>query len=178
MKYIVSLLLFFLSLNIMAQKEIFDIATYTAPKGWKKQKSESTLQFTKEDTNRGTYCAITLFKSMPSTATAKENFDLTWTSVVQQLVSAAAEPQLQPSETENGWETQTGYASFESEGTKNVVYLITSSDNVSMMSMIILTNSEMFQTKITNFIESIILKKSPNTIKKPIKNTVKTNQMV
>ncbi len=106
----------------MAQIEIFDIATYTVPKGWKKQTSDSTIQFTKEDTNQGTYCAITLFKSMPSNANVKENFDLTWKSVVTQMVSATAEPQIQPIETENGWETQTGYATFETEGSKSVVY--------------------------------------------------------
>ena len=158
----------------MAQKEIFDIATYTVPKGWKKQTLESTLQFTKEDTNQGIYCAITLFKSMPSIATAKENFDLTWTSVVKQMVSEAAEPELQPSQTENGWETQSGYASFENEGSKSVVYLITSSDKVNMMSMIILTNSEIYQTEVTNFIESIILKKSNIVSKKPVKSLVKS----
>lgn len=178
MKNIASIVLFFLSINVFAQKEIFDIATYTVPNGWKKQISESTLQFTKEDTNQGTYCAITLFKSMPSTANAKENFDLTWTSVVKQMVSTNAEPQLQPSETENGWETQSGFATFDSEGTKNVVYLITSCDNVSMMSMIILTNSEIYQTEVTNFIESVILKKSKTIAKKPIKKSVNTSQSI
>lgn len=89
-----------------------------------------------------------------------------------------AEPQLQPSETENGWETQSGFATFDSEGTKNVVYLITSCDNVSMMSMIILTNSEIYQTEVTNFIESIILKKSNIVAEKLIKNIVKPNKVV
>ncbi|WP_310557361.1 hypothetical protein [Flavobacterium sp.] len=178
MKNIISLLLILFSINMVAQKEIFDVATYTVPKGWKKQTSESTLQFTKEDTNKGTYCAITLFKSMPSTATTAENFDLTWKSVVKQMVSETAEPQLQPTETENGWETQTGFATFEAEGTKNVVYLITSSDNVTMMSMLILTNSDAYQTEITNFIASIILKKSNKSSIKPVKNTVKTNTLV
>lgn len=65
MKNIVLIILIFLSINIFAQQEVFDIATYTVPKGWKKQISKSTLQLTKEDTNQGAYCAITLFKSMP-----------------------------------------------------------------------------------------------------------------
>jgi hypothetical protein len=178
MKNIISLLLILSSINMVGQKKFFDIATYTAPKGWKKQTSDSTLQFTKEDTNQGTYCAITLFKSMPSNANVKENFDLTWTSVVKQMVSTNAEPELQPSETENGWETQSGFATFDSEGSKNVVYLITSCDNVSMMSMIILTNSESFQTEVTNFIESIILKKSKTIAKKPIKKSLNTSQSI
>ncbi|WP_309609477.1 hypothetical protein [Flavobacterium sp.] len=178
MKNIISLLLILSSINMVAQKEIFDIATYSIPQGWKKQTSESTLQFTKEDANKDSYCAITLFKSMPSTATVAENFDLTWKSVVKQMVSATAEPQLQPTETENGWETQTGFATFETEGSKSVVYLITSSDNVTMMSMLILTNSDVYQTEITNFIESIILKKSKSTAKKPIKNEVNINRPV
>ena len=82
MKNIISLLLILSSINMVAQKEIFDIATYSIPQGWKKQTSESTLQFTKEDANKDSYCAITLFKSMPSTATVAENFDLDRKSVV------------------------------------------------------------------------------------------------
>ena len=67
-----------------AQKETFDIATYTAPQKWKKQRTEDAVQFTKEDAAKGTYCIITLYKSLPGTNYSKENFDLAWSSVVKE----------------------------------------------------------------------------------------------
>ena len=57
-------------------------------------------------------------------------------------------------------------------------YLITSSDNVTMMSMLVLTNSDVYQTEVTLFIESIILKKSNNGSKKTVKNIVKSDKLV
>ena len=55
-----------------AQRETFDLTTYTPPKGWKKQTTESAVQFTKEDAAKGTYCMITLYKAVPGTANSKK----------------------------------------------------------------------------------------------------------
>ena len=45
--------------------ETFDIATFQPPKGWKKQAGQNSVQFSTEDEAKGTYCLITLFKSLP-----------------------------------------------------------------------------------------------------------------
>ena len=174
------LFFFFFAANIFAQKEIFDIATYTALAEWKKVKTENAIQLTKEDAATGTYCAITLFKSLPATSNAKENFDLAWTSVVKEMVTVSAAPEMQKPETENGWETQSGYAAFESQGSKGVVILVTSSGYKKMMNMIIITNTDVYEKEMTAFIESISLKKpvaeknkiiSTNKIAAPQRNT-------
>ncbi len=149
----------FSTANIFAQKEIFDIATYTAPAAWKKAKTENAIQLTKEDVAKGTYCAITLFKSLPATPNAKENFDLAWTSVVKEMVTVATPPEMQSSEIENGWETHSGYAPFENESSKGVVILVTSTGYNKMMNLIILTNTDVYEKEMTAFIESIYLKK-------------------
>ena len=66
MKKIYSFCWFILSpLIIFAQQQTFDITTFTPPKGWKKEKSESAVQFSKEDAAKGTYCIITVLKSIP-----------------------------------------------------------------------------------------------------------------
>ncbi|WP_449436046.1 hypothetical protein [Pedobacter steynii] len=118
---------FFIAINAFAQKEIFDITTFTAPRGWKKQTGESAIQFSKEDTAKGIYCLITLYKSVSSTAPAKENFDMAWASIVKEMVTVFKAPEMQPAETDAGWETHSGYAPFENEGNKGVVLLATSS---------------------------------------------------
>ncbi|MEO6539397.1 MAG: hypothetical protein ABIN74_00345, partial [Ferruginibacter sp.] len=167
------LLIAFLSFGAIsfAQKETFDLATYTSPKGWKKGSSGNAVQFTKEDAAKGTYCMITLFKSLPGTANSKENFDITWTSVVKEMVTVSTDPEMQPAATENGWEVQSGYAPFEKDGTKGMVLLVTSSGFEKMVSAIILTNTDVYEKDVTAFLVSISLKK-PATGKVKINNPV------
>jgi hypothetical protein len=162
--------------NTFAQKQTFDITTFTPPKGWKKQPAESAIQFTKEDAATGTYCLITLFKALPGTANSRENFDLAWTSVVKEMVTVSTPPEMQASSIEKGWEAQSGYAPFEKEGTKGVVVLVTSTGFEKMVSIIRLTNTDVYEKEMTAFLESISLKKpAGGTVKinKPITNPVK-----
>ena len=146
-------------LNAFAQKQTFDISTYTVPKGWVKQPSEAAVQFSKEDAAKGTYCLITLYKSVPGTANSKENFDLAWASLVKEMVTVSTAPEMQPVATENGWEAQSGYAPFESDGNKGVAMLVTSSSGSKMVNIIILTNTDEYEKQMTGFLESVSLKK-------------------
>jgi hypothetical protein len=162
-----------------AQKETFDIATYTTPKDWKKKSSESGIQFSKEDAVKKTYCMMTLFKAVPGTANSKADFDLAWKSVVKEMITVTAPPEMMPSSNEKGWEVQSGYAPFESEGTKGISLLVTSSGFGKMVNIIILTNTDMYKKDITAFLESISFKKPAGgtvPLQKPINNPVKPLQ--
>src|SRR6478735_576705 len=147
-----------------AQKETFDIATYTVPKTWNKKRTESAVQFSKEDAAKGTYCLITLYKAVPGTTNSKENFDLAWTSVVKEMVNVSTAPEMQPSAKEDDWEVQSGYAAFESDGEKGVAILVTSTGYNKMVNLIILTNTNAYETEMTSFIGSISLKKQTQAI--------------
>ncbi|OSZ80267.1 hypothetical protein CAP36_03165 [Chitinophagaceae bacterium IBVUCB2] len=180
MKYF--LLLLFLALNncSFSQQQTFDITHFTPPQGWKKQNSESAIQLTKEDEAKGTYCMITLFKAVPGTTNSKENFDVAWTSVVKEMVTISTAPEMQPAIKENGWEAQSGYAPFESDGNKGVALLVTSSGFEKMVNIIILTNSDIYEKDITDFLGSIDFKTlstdqpvKPTT--QPVKSTTKAD---
>ena len=84
--------------NAFAQKQTFDITTFTPPKGWKKQAAERAIQFSKVDAATGTYCLITLYKSVPGTASSKENFDLAWETLVKEMVTVSSAPEMHPTE--------------------------------------------------------------------------------
>jgi hypothetical protein len=144
--------------TIIAQQETFDIASFSPPKGWKKQVSENAIQFTKEDAAKGAYCAITLFKSLPGTGDAKGNFDAAWSTVVKEMVPVSAAPTMQPAAAENGWEVLSGYSAFESDGAKGVVVLVTSSGFEKMVNAIIITNTDVYEKNVSDFLESIRLK--------------------
>ena len=160
MKNIFSFSFFFLcAANVFAQKQTFDITTFTPPKGWKKQAAESAIQFSKENTAKGTYCLITLYKSVPGTANAKENFDLAWETLVKEMVTVSTLAEMQPAAIEDGWEAQSGYAPFEGEGSKGIVVLVTSSGFQKIVNIIILTNTDVYEKDIADFLGSVSLKK-------------------
>ena len=146
--------------EVLAQKETFDIITFTVPQGWDKKPSERAIQFSKEDAATGTYCLITLYKSVPGTASSKENFDLAWTSIVKEIVTVSSAPEMQPAAIEDGWEAQSGYAPFEGEGSKGIVVLVTSSRFQKMVNIVILTNTDVYEKDMTAFLESVSFQKS------------------
>lgn len=180
MKKIILSILVTVSMAAMAQQQTFDITTYTAPKAWKKEKTENAIQFSIEDAVKGTYCLMTLYKAVPGTANSKENFDLAWTSIVKEMVTVSSASEMQAVTTENGWETQTGFAPFESDGSKGVALLATASAADKMVNLIVLTNTNEYEKEMTAFLESISLKKPANgtgQIKKPVTTPVKSEQI-
>ncbi len=89
------------------------------------------------------------------------------------MVTVSAAPEMQPAETENGWEVQSGFAPFESDGNKGVVVLATSTGYEKMVNIIILTNTNAYEKEMTAFLESISLKKINPVAKNPVTNPVK-----
>ena len=162
--------------SLFAQKETFDLITYTPPKAWEKKPAESAVQFTKEDAAKGTYCIITLFKAMPGTANSKENFELAWASVVKEMVTVSTAPEMQPPATENEWEVESGHAPFESDGNKGVVILATATGFEKMVNIIILTNTDEYKKNVTDFLESINFEKQSPAANTPVTNPVKPEQ--
>ncbi len=148
-----------------AQHQTFDITTFIAPKGWKKQTTESTVQLSKEDAAKGTYCMITLMKSIPGTSSSKENFDAAWETIVKEMVTVSAAPEMQPSTKEEEWEVQSGYAPFESDGNKGIALLVTTSGYQKMVNILILTNTDVYEKEVTAFLESISFKKQQEAVK-------------
>ncbi|HEV7781258.1 MAG TPA: hypothetical protein VGO58_08320 [Chitinophagaceae bacterium] len=156
------------TLFCVAQQATFDLVTCTPPKGWKKQQTETMLQLTKEDAVKGTYCSITIVKSIPVNSTSKENFDVAWGTLVKEMVTVSAAPEMQTPSSENGWEAQSGYAPFENDGNKGVVLLVTSTGYEKMVNLIALTNTDAYEKELTAFLGSI-------NLAKPSGNTNKNN---
>ncbi len=163
--------------NLFAQQQSFDLATYTPPKNWKKKTSANAVQFSIENKTTGTYCLVTLYKSVAATANPKNNFNLAWTSIVKEMVTVTATPQLQPSTTDKarlndavgqGWELQSGFAPFESNGNNGMALLVTSSGYNKMVTLLVLTNTSVYQKEVDGFIASVHLKK-------PVATKEKTN---
>ncbi len=175
-KYFLLWLLITSVITASAQNQSFDLATFTPPPAWKEQSTENAVQFTKEDVATGSYCILTLLKAIPGSSDSKKNFDAAWETVVKEMVTVSTAPEMQSPLTENGWEVQTGYASFESDGTKGIVMLVTSTGFEKMMNLIIMTNTDVYEKDISAFLESINLKKPALINNKPVKAPLKPGQ--
>jgi hypothetical protein len=161
-----------------AQQQTFDITNYTPPKGWKKQTTESTIQFSKEDEAKGGYCIIMLFKSLPGTAYSKENFDATWETVVKEAVTVSTKPQMQPAAKEDGWEAQSGFAPYVTDGQQGIALLVTSTGFEKMVNILILTNTNVYEKEMSAFLESISFIKQTTTKSIPIDKPKVATQVV
>jgi hypothetical protein len=149
----------FLTIPTLAQQsESFDILKFTTPKGWQKEVGKDSVQLGIEDANGG-LCLLTLYKSLPATENSKENFSLAWESLVKELVTVKASPQMQPSNSENGWTMESGFAQYESDGKKGVVLLVTASGGGKMVNLVGLMNTDAYQQEIATFLDSIVLPK-------------------
>jgi hypothetical protein len=162
MKQILFLIVCFLSLSATSfaqATETFDLATFRSPAGWAKQASEASFQISTEDKAKGTYCLVTLLKSVPGTADAKKNFDAAWETVVKSVVNPTAAPQMFPSDNKEAWKAEGGFAPFEKDGEKGMAVLFTLSGYAKMVNVLVLTNTMDYEPTITTFLESLTLKK-------------------
>jgi hypothetical protein len=147
------------SINAFAQKESFDLATYTPPEAWKKQLSEGSIQFIREDSARNIYCIISLLKSVPGTADPKENFTRSWETLIKDKVKPTLNPEIQTDTSQQEWDIATGYSPFERDSEKGVVILVTSTGFGKMMNLIMLTNTDVYESDMSRFLESVSLSK-------------------
>jgi hypothetical protein len=154
--------------NILAQaSESFDIATFRSPKGWAKQAGQDGVQFSIAD--KESFCLITLFRSVPSLGSPKDDFDAAWSSIVKEAVAVVTAPQMIPSDPKGEWLISGGFAPFEKNGAKGVAILYTASGFGSMMNLLVLTNTQQFEPAAAAFLESISFKKpAGSTPKSPV----------
>ena len=162
-----------LSLSSFAQApDSFDITTFRAPAGWKKQATPNSILIS---TSAGDdFCLITLFKSLPAIGGSNENFQASWDTIVKETVQVSSAPSMQPSENKGGWDISAGFAPFEKDGTKGIAVLVNATGFGQMVNVLTLTNTQGYQAEIAAFLDSIVLKK-PAVVQPPAQTAPATN---
>ena len=157
-KIVFSFLLCFQLLSIaVSAQEKFDIVSFKTPTGWQKSAEANAVQFSRQE---GTGVAIMmLFKSIPTSKDSKTTFDASWNSIVKDLLTKVDAPKMQPTANENGWMIESGAAAGEKDGNKLIAMLLSATGGGKVVNLLILYNSESFQSDIEKFISSIDLEK-------------------
>lgn len=150
---------FFLQLFaiVSSAQEKFDIVTFTAPKGWQKENKPTAVQFATHNETTGAFGVMMLFKSVTTTNNSVKTFDISWDSFVNRQFTLTGKLEKQPSAIENGWTIESGMAPYEQDGTKGVAMLVSAIGGGKVMNLLILTNTNDYQTDVSAFIGSINL---------------------
>ncbi len=110
------LLTILLSGLLFGQTETFDIATYTPPKGWKKDVHTGVVAYTNINTTTGGFCVLAMYACSASLGDAQKDFEMEWKELVITPHNAEANPKTEIQTTGDGWTVVSAAAPIKLEG--------------------------------------------------------------
>jgi hypothetical protein len=152
------LCIFFLN-NAFAQKETFDLYTFTAPQGWTKNEEVNFVSYIKANKKLKSWCRINITKSTISKGSIEADFESEWQGLIVKNYHPIGEPQVSEIQEAEGWKIQAGKSKFIFENKEANVILTSVSGYDRCLSIVAVTNSEDYIKDVEAFIESIDLVK-------------------
>jgi hypothetical protein len=145
-----------------AQKETFDVIRYAAPKGWKKDVTETTVSYTIIKGN--TWCRINIVKSTISKGDIDPDFENEWQEMVVKNYKPVEAPQINEAKETGmsegaGWKIKAGGAKFIFNNSDAIVFLVTATGFERCASIIATTNSGSYMKDIEELLASVDLTK-------------------
>ncbi|MGJ7029590.1 hypothetical protein [Niabella hirudinis] len=164
MRKIISFLLVTLSCGaVYAQKQTFDVISYTLPKGWQQKEVNGGRQLAITDGKTGEYAMALLIKSIASNALANDNFTNYWNTMVRAAVTISEEPAMQAPVNENGWDIVSGSAGYTDGSNKGVATLLSATGGGQTAALVAMTNTNKYQPDLLKLINSLELSKAAQT---------------
>lgn len=149
----------FFSMNVFAQKQTFDVVSYSIPAKWQKVQNEGGVQLSVSDKKTGAYALAIITKATASDAPANENFSTDWSRLVKAAVQVDDGPTMLAPTTENGWDIVSGNANYTDGGKKGKATLLTATGGGKMVSVVLMTNTQNYQDELLAFLNSLELAK-------------------
>ncbi|MEO5562247.1 MAG: hypothetical protein ABIR18_02405, partial [Chitinophagaceae bacterium] len=165
-------LLLIISSTCFSQTETFDIATYTAPKDWKKETREGVVNYVNVNTGAGTFCVIAMYASTASTGDAQKDFKKAWNELVVTPFKAAPDPKTE-TQTEDGWKIVVAAAPVKQDDVDVYIILTVFSGFGKTFCMRTSLNDEAYTTQVDALLASMELDKT-KTVAVNNNNTVST----
>lgn len=94
-----------MNINLSAQKQSFDIVSYTPPKGWTETPGNSNVSYSRIE--NGNWAQITIYKSVASSGTVDTDFDKYWKELVAVNKNISTTQKSNP-KSADGWMIQSG----------------------------------------------------------------------
>ncbi|MFT3827424.1 MAG: hypothetical protein QM731_26110 [Chitinophagaceae bacterium] len=145
------------SIFSFAQKQTYDLVSYTPPAGWNKEMQQNGLQLYVRDAGTGAYAIAIILKAMPSTAPVGENFNNNWEKLIKGSVNVAGVPAMEQPSKDKGWDIVSGSAGYTDGADKGLVTLISATGDGQTVSVILMTNTQQYQNDLLTFVRSLKL---------------------
>lgn len=149
-----------LAVNSFSQKQTFDVISYNLPQGWQQQQHDGGIQLYISDKKSGAYALAVITKASTSGSSARENFDNEWTRLITSLVKVNTGPVMLAPQKENGWEIVSGKANYTDGNNNGLATLLTATGGGFKVSVVLMTNTQQYQSELLSFINSLVLKEA------------------
>jgi hypothetical protein len=143
----------------IAQKEIYDLISYTPPTSWKKQTTETLVTYTISNNSTKSWCRISIMKSTTSKGDIDQDFESERQNLIEKNYPSTDSMQLNPTQELNGYKIKSGSSPFLFENKPAVALLNTASGFGRCTSIVIFTNSQEYIENIESFLSSVDLSK-------------------
>lgn len=153
-----------LAITVFAQKQSFDVISFSIPKSWQQKQFEGGVQYSITDKQTGGYAIALITKATASNAGANENFSIDWNKLVKAAVQVNGEPSMLDPTSDNGWEIISGTANYTDGNQNGVATLLTATGGNQMTSVLVMTNTSKYQEEIMAFISSLKLAKATQQV--------------
>lgn len=140
-----------------AQKQRFDVVSFSLPKDWQKKQNDGGLQLSITDDKTGAYAIAVITKAKASSASSTENFNADWAKLVAGSVKVNGNPKIDSPVKENSWEIVSGSANYTDADNKGLATLLTATGGGRTVSVVLMTNSSQYQNDLLALIKSLEL---------------------
>lgn len=143
-----------------AQKQTYDIFTFTPPKGWKKEVLENTFGLSTINNKNKTWAQIGIVKSTASKGSIDADFESEWRELIvkpYQQYGVAEQPLGLDTQSLNGWKVRTGLGKFVFNKDTAAVLLTTFSNGTRCASLRMMSNTTNYGAALDGFLASISL---------------------
>lgn len=150
-----------------AQVEKFDIASFTAPKGWQRLDSNGVVLFqdAKTTNNQLTFCQIYLYPSKASSNNKTKDFDNAWKTLV---TTSKKKPKTTTEKTPDGWTAISGAENVSVNGIHYTVMVTSVSGFGKVMNILVNVAGEEYGTAVESFFTHLEFDKNAKPNMTPI----------
>ena len=159
-----SLMFLAISNNCFSQTETFDIATYTAPKTWKKDANHGVVAYTNINAATGRFCVLVMHACSVSLGDAQKDFNMEWKNLVVTPHNAEANPKTDIQTGADGWKAVTAAAPIKIDSIDAYVILTVFSGFGKKFSVMTTLNDQSYINGIDSFLKDIKLNKTAKPV--------------
>ncbi|MFC0774880.1 hypothetical protein [Terrimonas alba] len=148
----------FATINVFAQTDSFDVFTYQPPEFFTKSVLSSEVHFTMTNKD-GSFCTITLYKSLPSKTDVMKDVISQWNErVVKRLTKANKKPaRIMTEQLWDGWVSTLAIGNFYQNKKKCVVMLHSFRKNQSTTCAVFAFSDKIFKGPVEDFSQNLHL---------------------